>query len=150
MDKQLASPCGLYCGACGIYMATNENDGKLREKFSKAYGSSIEDTKCLGCLSEDTDSIYIYCKVCPIKTCVKQKNIEGCFQCDDFPCENVNNFPVAEGKKVILRAIPLWKKIGTEKWLEEEAKRYKCPQCQTSFYRLAKYCRKCKSSVNAY
>ena len=141
MNKKLAAPCGLYCGACGVYIATLENDEKIREKFSKAFGAPISETRCMGCMSDNQDDIFLYCKVCPIKTCVKQKNIEGCFQCGDYPCSFIDNFPVAEGKKVILRSIPLWKKLGTEKWLEQEIKQFQCSECGTPFYRGGRFCR---------
>jgi len=36
----------------------------------------------------------------------------------------IENFPLPVGKKVILRAIPTWKKLGTEGWMGEEEKRY--------------------------
>jgi hypothetical protein len=147
MNKHLAAPCGLYCGDCGVYIATTEKNEKIREKFSKLYMAPLAETKCLGCLSENPDDIFFYCKVCSIKTCVKEKNIEGCFQCDQFPCAHVDNFPVAEGKKRILQSVPRWKKLGTEKWLEEEAKRHQCPTCKTAQYRGAKFCRSCKSPL---
>ncbi|MFZ3047037.1 MAG: DUF3795 domain-containing protein [Desulfatirhabdiaceae bacterium] len=28
-DKSLMAPCGLYCGACGIYIATRDKNDKL-------------------------------------------------------------------------------------------------------------------------
>jgi hypothetical protein len=147
MNKKLAAPCGLYCGACGVYIATQENDEKIREKFSKAFGSPVAETRCMGCLSDNHDDIFSYCKVCPIKTCVKDRKIEGCFQCGDFPCSFIDNFPVEEGKRVILRSIPIWKKLGTEKWLEQEVKRFQCSSCGTPFYRGGKFCRKCKAPL---
>lgn len=32
-----------------------------------------------------------------IKTCTREKKIEGCFQCNDFPCKFVNEFPFPAG-----------------------------------------------------
>jgi len=52
------------------------------------------------------------------------------------------------GKKVILRAIPEWRELGTEKWVAAEEKRYHCPECGNSIFRGAKRCNKCKNPVN--
>jgi hypothetical protein len=149
MNKDLIPPCGLYCGACGVYIATQENDEKIKEEFSRAYGVSVSEVRCRGCMSDNPDDIFIYDRICPIKTCVKDRKIEGCFQCADFPCSFVDNFPVEEGKRIILRSIPMWKKLGTEKWVEQEIVRFQCSSCGTPFYRLSKYCRKCKSPVHS-
>ncbi|MBN1498308.1 MAG: DUF3795 domain-containing protein [Spirochaetes bacterium] len=148
MDKQLAAPCGLYCGACGVYIATQENNEKLREKFAGAFGVTPAQAHCAGCLSDDPESIFLYCRVCPIKSCTKEKKIEGCFQCDEFPCAKIEAFPIAEGKKVILRSVPRWREIGTERWLAEEAARYSCPSCHVSLYRGARFCRNCKTPLD--
>ena len=78
----------------------------------------------------------------------KEKNIDGCHQCDDFPCKFVNNFPIPVGKKVILRAIPYWRAHGTEQWIVSEEKRYTCPECGEKLFRGAQQCRHCKSAVD--
>ncbi|MBN2159731.1 MAG: DUF3795 domain-containing protein [Spirochaetes bacterium] len=149
MNKNLAAPCGLYCGACGVYIATAEKNEKIREKFSKAYGSPLSETHCTGCLSDNPDDIFMYCKVCPIKTCAREKGLEGCFQCDEFPCVHIERFPSAEGKKVLMEAVPRWKQLGTEKWLKDEARRYTCKSCGAVLYRGARFCRNCRTPFAA-
>jgi predicted RNA-binding Zn-ribbon protein involved in translation (DUF1610 family) len=47
-----------------------------------------------------------------------------------------------------LRAVPRWREIGTEKWMEEEDKRYICPHCGYPTFRGAKRCRECKNPVD--
>jgi hypothetical protein len=34
---------------------------------------------------------------------------------------------MAIAKKVILRAIPYWREVGTDKWIQDEESRYICP-----------------------
>jgi hypothetical protein len=145
MDKRLIPPCGLYCGVCGILIAHRDNNMKFKERLSTVYHVPPDEIKCEGCLS---DVVFKYCVVCPIKTCAKEKGYEGCFQCADFPCKHVDNFPMPVGKKVILRAIPQWKEMGTEKWVQAEIERYHCPQCGNSLFRGAKRCNKCGIAVD--
>ena len=149
IKKELLAPCGLYCGVCSIYIAHRDNNLKFKEKLLpiyKAFAKSVDDIKCTGCLSDK--EVFPVCRVCAIKNCVKEKGLEGCHQCDEFPCKYINNFPIAIGKKVIMRAIPQWREWGTEKWVEEEENRYHCPECGNPLFRGAKRCNACGIAVN--
>ncbi len=143
--KELAAPCGLYCGVCGIYIAHSDNNSKFKERLTTVYGVRVDDIKCKGCLS---DELFLYCQTCSIRSCAIEKGIEGCHQCNVFPCKFIENFPLPAGKKVILRAIPTWRELGTERWMEEEEKRYHCPSCGYKLFRGAKRCRNCQQPVD--
>ncbi len=145
MNKALAAPCGLYCGVCGIHIAWRDSNEKFKEKLAPVYGVKPEDLVCDGCLS---DRVFGYCQVCPIKSCCSDKQLEGCHQCTDFPCKFIDNFPVAVGKKVILRSVPKRREAGTEQWMAEEEKRYTCPQCGHPAFRGAKRCRQCGNLID--
>ena len=145
VEKELLAPCGMYCGVCGVVIAYRDNNQKFKERLSTVYGCSPDDIICKGCLSDER---FQYCEVCAIRSCVLEKSYEGCYQCDDFPCDHIENFPIPVGKKVILRAIPAWRELGTEKWVEEEEKRYLCPHCGYKLFRGANRCRNCKEPVD--
>ncbi len=140
--KELVSPCGLYCGVCGIRKATIENDGALKEKLAKVYSVSINDINCNGCRSAN---VFVYCQVCPVKSCAQEKNFEGCYQCEAFPCETIDNFPFVEAKENIMQTIPRWRELGTEEWIKEEEQRYHCTSCGSASFRGAKKCRQCNA-----
>jgi len=140
INQELVAPCGLYCGVCGVYCASESNDQPLKEKLAKAYGDTPDKINCGGCLS---DSVYWYCAVCAIKSCTKGKGYSGCHQCADFPCDKIDNFPVPEGKKNILRAIPIWRELGTEAFVKGEEKLFSCDNCGTKLFRGARKCRQC-------
>lgn len=149
LKKELLAPCGLWCGVCSIYIAHRDNNTKFKEKLLpvyRAFAKDVEDIACTGCLSDGI--VFPVCRACPVKKCCEEKNIDGCYQCDEFPCKFVDNFPIPVGKKVILRAIPFWRDHGTEKFVEEEKKRYHCPNCGNQLFRGAKRCNKCKVEVD--
>jgi len=149
VKKELLSPCGLYCGVCSIYIAHRDNNTKFKQALFpvyKGFAKSIEEISCTGCLSDGT--VFPVCQVCAIKKCCKEKGFEGCFECDDFPCKFVDHFPIPVGKQVILRAIPYWRNHGTEKFIEEEEKRYHCPKCGNPLFRGVKRCNNCKILVD--
>jgi hypothetical protein len=141
----LAAPCGLYCGVCSIYVAHRDDNLKFKERLTTVYNVGVEDIRCKGCLSDEP---FVYCKTCEIKSCVAGKGLEGCHQCGEFPCRHIDDFPIAVGKKVILRSIPAWKELGTDRWMEEEEKRYDCPHCGYKLFRGAKRCRGCQQEVD--
>ena len=143
--KELAAPCGLYCGVCGILIAHRDDNQKFKERLTQVYNVGVDDIKCEGCLSDEP---FFYCQTCAIKTCTSDRGIEGCHQCADFPCSYIDNFPLPVGKKVILRAIPFWREHGTERWMEEEEKRYICPHCGYKLFRGAQRCRNCREPVD--
>jgi len=151
IKKELLAPCGLYCGVCAVYIAHRDNKQKFKEAIVnvyRPYTKSTQDIHCTGCMSENLDEIFGWCKECSIKSCVKEKEILGCHECKEFPCKWIKNFPMAVGKKVITRAIPFWREVGTEKYVEEEIKRYHCPECGNPLFRGAKRCNKCNIAID--
>jgi len=107
--KNILAPCGLSCLKCMAY-----TDGEIRhhatelkrllgsfdiyaERFSEfmpvfaKYPSFKEvlaiflTSDCKGC--RNGDCIYPNCGVA---ACYKDKGVDFCFQCDDFPCDHTN------------------------------------------------------------
>jgi len=159
INPNFASPCGLYCGVCAIHIADQDNNEKFKERLVGLYKGGVPgkgtlpnsenltttDIKCNGCLS---DTLFMHCKQCDIRDCVKEKGYEGCHQCDEFPCKLIDNFSMAVGKKVILRSVPYRKKYGTQKWIEDEEIRYFCPECGNKVFRGVTKCNNCKVALN--
>ncbi len=144
MKKELLAPCSMYCGVCGVYMASRDNNQKLKDKLASAYSVTPEQIACKGCLSDER---FVYCQACDIRTCVMEKGYDGCHQCEEFPCKIIDDFPVPVGKKVMLRSVPARKELGDENWVEEEVKRYKCPHCSHELFRGSRRCGSCKKPV---
>jgi hypothetical protein len=155
-NKDLMAPCGLYCGACGVYIATRDKNEKFKQIMGNLYGSKPEDTECLGCMQADPpEKLYGLCKVCKIRDCVKDKGFYSCHQCENWPCEKIEEFGIATGKRVMKRTIPLWREKveehgdekGSVEWARAECERYHCPDCGKPLFRGAQRCRACNRSV---
>lgn len=155
-DKKLMAPCGLYCGTCGVYIANRDRNDKFRSVMGNLYGTSPKETACMGCMQkEPPEQLYLYCKMCAIRDCVKEKGFYSCHQCDDWPCHHITNFGLATGRRVMLRTIPIWrekvKELGDEAgsvaWARSECERYHCPECGYPLFRGAQRCRACKADV---
>jgi hypothetical protein len=159
INPDFIAPCGLYCGVCAVYLAYRDNNLKFKERLAGMYRGGVagkgalpnsenltaEDIKCRGCLSDER---FLHCRQCEIRACAQAKGYTGCHQCAEFPCDHIENFPMTVGKKVILRAIPYWREVGTEKWITDEEARYVCPQCGNRLFRGVVVCNQCKTKVD--
>lgn len=155
-NKDLMAPCGLYCGACGVYIATRDSNAKFKQIMGNLYGTKPEDTECLGCMQADPPrKLYGFCEKCKLRDCVKSKGYYSCHQCAEWPCDMVEEFGLATGRRVMKRAIPTWREkvaeLGDEEgsiaWARAECERYHCPDCGSPLFRGAQRCRVCKRSV---
>jgi len=136
-------PCGIYPEICPIYIADKGGHTKLKEVLAGVFNVTADAIACDGCLSETP---FVHCQECTIRSCVIEKGVEGCNRCDDFPCTNVESMD-DNTKKVVLRAVPVWKELGTEKFIEEEMKHYQCPNCGNQLFMGAQKCRNCGNEV---
>jgi hypothetical protein len=158
-NRDLMAPCGLYCGACGIYIATRDNNEKFRAIMGSLYGLPPEQTACLGCMQDVQDgrpkTMCVACSICEMRDCVKTKGYYSCHQCDDWPCDLTEKFGYATGRRVMQKTIPLWREKvaeygdeeGSVEWARAECERYHCPSCGEPLFRGAQRCRACKHPV---
>lgn len=141
--QKLAAFCGLYCGACSLFIASTEDPARL-EKLSAAFKTPPEALRCLGCRS---DKLSPFCRDCGFKACAKGRGTAFCSECGEFPCADLTAF-----QKERPHRLELWndleriKEAGAEVWMKEKRAEYACPECGTinSAYDLA--CRKCGTS----
>ena len=89
--KSLVAFCGIDCGECKAFIATQKNDLELKkavaEEWSKYFGFQMkpEDMTCVGCVVVDGPHVG-YCAECEIRTCGVQKKIQNCAFCAEYAC----------------------------------------------------------------
>jgi len=155
-NKNLMAPCGLYCGTCGVYLATRDRNERFKAVMANLYGTKVEETECLGCMQSDSaEKIYISCALCGIRDCVKSKGFYSCHQCETWPCGMIHDFGFATGIRVMTRTIPIWRakvavlgdEEGSLEWARAECERYHCASCGKPLFRGAQRCRACRKEV---
>jgi hypothetical protein len=107
--RNLAAPCGLYCGACIAYLVSKTCHGCM--------------CTCGNC---DAKSLRKKCRI--HSCCFKRHNIEACCKCKDFPCSLLTQFchdPVWTTHSTVIENLRRRKKLGTDKWLEEQARTWR-------------------------
>jgi hypothetical protein len=135
-DERLVAPCGLYCGACPMYLATQDKDEQkikdLEQQFSSR-GSKVAltDLQCDGCIAGGR--VAAFCRRCEIRECAgKKQDVTRCADCQEFPCSiitNFNNDGMLHHAEVLENCRSL-RKAGINEWAKHEAERWSCPQCR--------------------
>lgn len=108
--KSRLSPCGLHCGKCFAF--DNGDISSLSKQLKESLGNFdvyaerfvtlldepsfakypdfkvflelLSVAKCKGCRMEKC----VLFKNCKVRECSEIKNVDFCFQCTDFPCNN--------------------------------------------------------------
>lgn len=102
MQERIVGYCGIVCSDCRAYIATQNNDRKLREEVARSWSTeewpiSPEDICCEGCFAAGL-GLFKFCETCPVRQCGVARDVETCAHCDEFPC---------------LKLSRLWKSMGT-------------------------------------
>lgn len=126
-EKQTAAVCGLLCKSCVIYIATKENNTALLNRIAGSLQLTLEQVQCHGCRSNILSG---HCQVCYFRDCTKNKEIEFCSECNDFPCSRLKEFQTKMPHRVeLFKSLERIKKVGWEKWYVEIVARHSCTEC---------------------
>ncbi len=135
-ENSLAAPCGMYCGSCRHYLAREM--GLLKEKGLK--------TGSIGCRARNKKCAFIK------KSCNRiGTDLNFCFECNDFPCENLSklNRRYVDKYGVSLTGNLLRvKEIGEANWLIEQQDKWKCPHCGGCVSIHDGECYSCRRRIN--
>lgn len=133
--------CGLYCGACRILFANKKN---RVEQLASEWKMKPEELICTGC---KTDTLSVFCQECEIKQCAKDKGLEFCFMCSDYPCKLITDFKNddMEHHSIVLHNQDSIKNRGIDSWLKEQKIKWSCPECGESYSWYDNKCSKCGS-----
>jgi len=138
--KHLAAVCGLYCEACTLYIATQEDPARLKDLATR-FQLSEDLMRCDGCRAAKRGP---YCQTCTMSACAAEKGIEFCVNCAEYPCATLKEFqPQMPHRRDLWDDLERIKAVGYADWLNEAREKYSCSACGTinSAYDLK--CRKC-------
>lgn len=93
--QKLAAPCGIDCGICELYIC--KDDPQLYNLMVEK-GISKDKIPCKGCRPIEGNCPVIG-TVCATYLCIKSKNLEFCYECNDFPCDKL--MPCADRANIL-------------------------------------------------
>lgn len=145
--KESIAPCGLCCETCFAHVDGDirKYSLKLSEKLgnfhinAKRFETLLDDPifskypafkemldyfaseNCKGCRNEQCKLF----KNCGVRGCHQEKQIDFCYQCDEFPCEKTNfDSGLYKGWVIINEKIRV---MGIEKYCEAAGSRSRYP-----------------------
>ena len=121
-----AAYCGLFCGACPVFIANQS--GRLKE-FAKGGEFTPEELECRGCRS---DKVAKFCASCSIRRCGKEKGHLNCLICPDYPCPDYVKFRDDPNYTYHLDApgqMAEMRESGPQEWLLNQERKWVCPDC---------------------
>ena len=142
------SYCGIYCGSCIIRLAHVQNRPQSIPEPWKTWSKGM-DLECHGCKS---DYVYQNCAGCKMRSCAKEKRVDYCFTCEDFPCDKIpekgpsDHFP---HHKLALRHRYLLEENKVTEWLEYQKDRFTCKKCGNMFNWYEEVCHFCGEKVQS-
>lgn len=134
--EHLVAVCGLNCGACPMYLATQSNDEQKLQTLLKQFSSgpmklAMEDILCDGCLGDGR--VASFCRDCAIRVCPTDKsNVTRCSGCPDFPCSRItdfNNDGMLHHAEVLDNLSGI-REMGIREWAKYDEERWRCTQCR--------------------
>ena len=94
--RNLAAPCGLYCGNCSEFLLDRT-----------CHGCGCDCGQCAAGPHRRACDIYL--------CCVAERGLETCAECDDFPCTRLIQFaydPIWRSHLPVLENLRLIQRIG--------------------------------------
>ena len=163
-NENLITSCGTYCGACPMYLATQENNARRMDSYMaammgnkpqrKAAPESAaaskqppqENMRCDGCLAGGR--LAAHCSKCAIRDCAATKSkTRVCSGCDEFPCSRITDFN-NDGvlhHAIVIENLRQARTLGIKEWAKQEEDRWRCTKCQARFSWYDAECPECKT-----
>jgi hypothetical protein len=147
--EDLVAACGLYCGACPMYLATQSKDEEkvkavLKQFSARNSNMKAEDLLCDGCLG--TGKLASFCRSCQIRDSASKKTkTRRCSECSEFACGRItsfNNDGMLHHAEVLANLKQL-QKVGIREWAKREEERWRCPRCKAPVAWYDPACSKC-------
>jgi len=139
--KETVAYCGLFCEACGVYIATKADDQADLERIAKRMGTTKEEIRCEGCRS---GVLSPHCRECSFRDCATKKGIANCEDCDSFPCAPLVEFQKqAPHRAELFESAAYRGKNGVDAWFAKMQADYACPKCgnvNSPYYGACKKC----------
>ena len=152
------SYCFIYCGACDVRLAGETGrktrfaafwDEETLRRFRERQGTPVTGPeqlrlRCGGCKSDD---VFVNCGACELRACARERRVEHCIDCGDYPCALYQGFRKAGSLLPHMAAcaanLEVIRTAGVERWIADQAERWRCPECRAPFAWYADACGSC-------
>lgn len=144
-SSSLIGRCGMYCGACSVYLACSEG-GELRKSVAKSLSVPEDKINCKGC---GELSVRQEQKICDILRCLEKREFDFCFECEEYHAEQCEYFDkmfschLEENGLDLRQSLRRLEELSEEGWLDFNAKKWICRSCGAPIFIGATRCYRC-------
>lgn len=117
ISKELIAPCGMNCAICSKYLS---------------YVNNLKRSQCVGCRPKNQKCTYLFNKCIGINNNASTVSAIYCFECNLYPCNQINRIEDRyrnNYKMSIKKNLNCIKKMGINKFIDEQYKKYRCSKC---------------------
>ena len=99
IGKLLAQPCycGHDCARCITYIATLRDNDNLRRQsqsfYKERFGLDMPFEK-FNCEGGRSQNVFELCEGCPFVKCCKERSVDSCNKCPEYPCREISDYQV--------------------------------------------------------
>lgn len=132
ISEELIAPCGMNCAICSRYLA---------------YVHNLKRSQCSGCRQRSESCTYLFEKCTGINHHSKG-NTAFCFECNQYPCRQINRMDDRYRKKYhmsVKENLKCIQTVGIDQFIEEQSKQYRCSKCGGFISIHNRKCFKCDS-----
>ncbi|MFC1694336.1 DUF3795 domain-containing protein [Candidatus Latescibacterota bacterium] len=130
ISVELIAPCGMNCAICSRHLS---------------YINDLKRSQCIGCRPRNKRCTYLFGKCTGINRASKG-NATFCFECNQYPCIQINRIDNRYRKNYGMSMkdnLEYIKKMGIDKFIKEQYKKYRCSTCGGLISIHNKKCFKC-------
>lgn len=133
-DSILIAPCGMNCAICSRYLS---------------YVYNLKRSQCTGCRPGNKKCSYLFERCSGINSAIEGNSTANfCFECEQYPCKQINRMDdryKINYQMSVKSNLECIKKIGVQRFMEEQCKRYRCSTCGGLISIHNRKCFKCDS-----
>ena len=111
IETIMFAPCGMNCKVC--------------------YKHCYMKKPCDGCLKSDQGKPE-HCRKCKIKDCIKEKEINYCYECTEYPCKHIKSLEKSYNTRYgasLIKNSKFVKENQLVHFMEQQKEMYTCPNC---------------------
>ncbi len=112
--KKMIGYCGYDCHLCGARSDDPSIRQKLVDGWKRILGHqhyTVENVRCDGCKGNGR----LADKSCTVRPCAREKGVECCAACDEFPCDKLKKL-MASREGMLLYFFPKTSAISEEEY----------------------------------
>lgn len=144
-EKHLIAPCGIYCGACDLFLGNSRNLAKEMYRILNGFNMAdvgpwamgiqrervvdflnilqnwSQGSKCPGCWVGGGS------RSCPVRACSQQQVFLTCAECDRMPCNRLEEGPSLEAAallELVTKRYSNWNIVNLERIREVGYRRF--------------------------